>query len=268
MGLKVLPRPQREAMEVVYAFCRAVDDVVDKQAGNPVVFDAEEAGRELDRWRGELHAGYPTHPIAVALTQVIRDYRIPLSYFEDLIAGCRMDLVQRRYATFQELEVYCRHVASVVGLISIRVFGCRHQASEDYAVNLGIALQLTNILRDLKADLARGRVYLPQDELKRFGYTESDLFSCRYSEPFLRMMSFQCARARAFFRKAHEALQAAGEQRKLLPAQMMGAVYSQILNRIEKLRYDVFSSRITVPRARQTATALVLLVNGGRWNYA
>ena len=272
LGLKLLPKERYEAMQAVYAFCRAVDDVVDREEAAPGPESVAAARRELELWRGEIRAcveGYPTHPIAVALQPVIRGYRIPPSYFNDLIDGCGMDLTRRRYATFEELRVYCEHVASVVGLISIRVFGCEHPASESYAVNLGIALQLTNILRDLKTDRTRGRVYLPEQELKRFGCSDADLahdFSS--SEPFSRMMAFQCARAREFFHEARRALEASGEYAKLVPAQIMGAVYAQLLSRIEAARYDVFSTRVAVPRGRQVLAALRIVLTQGRWNYA
>ena len=271
VGLKLLPKERREAMEGVYAFCRAVDDVVDQEEGIPESGGLKRAERELWLWRRELAScvgGYPSHPVAVALQPVMERYGIPASYFEDLISGCEMDLTRRRYATFEELRVYCERVASVVGLISIRVFGCEHPETRNYAVNLGIALQLTNILRDLKTDLLRGRVYLPQEELRRFGYSEEDLASGRTSEPFSKLMAFQCGRAREFFSRAHESLEASGEYRKLLPAQIMGAVYAQLLGCIESARYDVFSTRMSVPKSRQALTAFRLLVSGGRWNCA
>ena len=253
MGLRLLPRKRREAMEVVYAFCRAVDDVVDRAA------DPESAERELALWRHELNAclsGFPTHPIAVALQPVMADYQIPLQHFEAVVAGVEMDLKTGRYETFQELRVYCERVASAVGLISIRIFGCEHPAAEAYAVNLGIALQLTNILRDLKTDAQRGRVYLPLEDLNRFGCAEADLLAGRVSEPFVRLMEFESQRARDFFKKAGEDVQATGERRALLPARIMGGVYARLLHRIEQNRFDVFSQRISVPRWEQAGIVL------------
>ncbi len=250
MGLRLLPRKRREAMEVVYAFCRAVDDVVDRAE------DRESAAQELALWRHELNAclnGFPTHPIAVALQPVIAEYRIPIRHFEALVAGMEMDLHPRRYATFQELRVYCERVASAVGLISIQVFGCRHPAAENYAVNLGIALQLTNILRDMKTDAHRGRLYLPLEDLARFGCAEADLMAGRMSDALFQLMEFESKRAREFFEKARENLQATGEGRALLPARIMAGVYSRLLDRIERNRFDVFSRRISVPRWEQLA---------------
>lgn len=243
-ALRLLPRQKREAMEVVYAFCRVVDDVVDLGT------NGDSARRELALWRQELkrcQEGFPTHPVALALQPVMSRYRIPLEHFESLVEGVEMDLSRRRYVRFEELQVYCRHVASMVGLISIRIFGCRHPASERYAEALGIALQLTNILRDLKADWQRGRVYLPSEEMERFGFSEEDLARGRLSDPFRRIMAFQCERARSFFRQAHSALKESGEGKLLVPARIMGGVYEQLLMRIEQLRYDVFSGRVAVP---------------------
>ena len=230
-------------MEAVYAFCRAVDDVADRRelTGRPV--------EELYRWRRELRAcegGFPAHPVTVALEPVIRRYEIPVEHFETLIDGVEMDLDPRRYATFEELRVYCEHVASVVGRISVRVFGCRHPAAEKYAHSLGIALQLTNIIRDLRSDLERGRVYLPQDELKRFGYSETDLAAGIRTGAFLRLMEFQWERARAYFKEAEEALKESREFRQLLPAEIMGKVYARLLEKIRDLRFDVFSQRPSV----------------------
>ena len=262
-ALRLLPREKREAMEAVYAFCRVVDDVVDHGSGSFVpesqtactkVPDPFSQKRELDLWRQELAAcqgGFPAHPVALALQPVISRYRIPLEHFESLVEGVEMDLTRRRYARFEDLAVYCRHVASMVGLISIRIFGCRHPASEQYAESLGIALQLTNILRDLKPDWERGRVYLPSEEMARFGLSEEDLAQGRRSEPFRKLMAFQCERARSFFQQARSALKESGEGRILLPARIMGGVYEHLLGRIEQLQYDVFSHRVSVPARRQ-----------------
>jgi phytoene synthase len=195
--------------------------------------------------------GFPTHPISIALRWVLERYRVPIGHLEVLIQGVEMDLEHRRYATFDDLQVYCEHVASAVGLISIRIFGCRHPAAERYARALGIALQLTNILRDLKTDDERGRIYLPQAELTRFGYSEADLAQGRISMEFRRLMEFQCERARGFYREAEEALQESGEEGRLLSARIMGAIYARLLKRIEDLRYDVFSHRVAVPRHEQ-----------------
>ncbi len=258
-AIRLLSGPKRRAMEAIYAYCRAVDDAVDLVPGTLV----QAARRQLELWRTELSRcveGYPSHPIALALKPVLRQYRIPVEHPEALLKGVEMDLEPRRYATFEELKVYCEHVASVVGLMSIRVFGCRHPASERYARALGVALQLTNILRDLKSDAQRGRVYLPQEEIRRFGYSEKELMEGKVNEPLRRLMAFQCERARSFFQEAREALKESGEARRLWPARAMGGVYARLLSRIEALGYEVFSCRVTVPRHEQLWIAARCLV--------
>lgn len=245
-------------MEAVYAYCRAMDDVVDREGAVPA-----QAQEELSRWRVELRAcarGHPTHPIAVALAEVIRRFGIPPEYFERLITGVEMDLRRARHETFEELRVYCERVASVVGLISVRVFGCRHPAADEYATSLGIALQLTNILRDLRPDGERGRVYLPRDELRRFGCSEESLLAGRTGEPFRMMMAFQCGRAREFYERAARAGRESKEEKKLLPARIMGRVYRNVLDEIQRSPESVFTRRISVPLSRQIWTAARCLV--------
>ena len=259
-AIRLLPRPKRGAMEVIYAFCRAADDIVDRQApgGVPDAAFVESAKRELALWRQELktcESGFPTHPIGISLQKVMREHLIPVRFFEELLQGVEMDLVPQQYRTFEELRVYCEHVASAVGRMSVPVFGCRHPAAQEYAHDLGVALQLTNILRDIRSDAERGRVYLPQEELKRFDVTEEYLRQGRCTDGFLRLMEFECQRAREFFRKAAQALVKTGEAKKLLPARMMGAVYEELLGLIEQNPCDVFSKRIAVPRGRQLLLA-------------
>ncbi len=261
LGLRLLPSQKRQAMEAVYAFCRAVDDLVDREA--PSLNGSRE--KELERWRRELSQlaqGFPTHPILVALQPVQRQYQIPLEYFEELIRGVEMDLAPRRYATFAELTTYCERVASVVGLISVKVFGCKHPAAQRYARSLGIALQLTNILRDLKTDVQQNRLYLPLEELKRFGCTEEEIRAQRQTDSFRRLMAFECERAKQFFKEAQAALKESGEARRLLPAQIMGGIYAQLLREIEASGFDVFSRRISVGLIRQWGIAVKALGGG------
>lgn len=227
-----LSAPRRQAMEVIYAFCRAMDDVVDREDTVP-----EEARKELQRWRRELEAceqGFAAHPIAVAVEEIRRRYDIPMDYFRKLIDGVEMDLEKRRYGTFEELRVYCEHVASVVGLMSVRVFGCKHPEADRYATELGIAFQLTNILRDIQEDAKLGRVYLPAEDLRRFGCAEQELLSGQRSDRMKELIRFQIGRARGHFQRAKEAMRSSGESWKLLPARIMGWVYSGVLRRIER----------------------------------
>ena len=260
----LLPPARRRAMEAVYAFCRAMDDIVDDEETEDRGRRTEDRKREeLNRWRRELDAceqGFPAHPIAVAIAEIRQDYRLPMDLFRKLIAGVEMDLGQRRYGTFEELKVYCEHVASVVGLISVRVFGCRHPDADRYAVDLGIALQLTNILRDLKADAAAGRIYLPAEDLRRFGSSEREILEGNLSGGLKKLLEFQAGRAWEYFGKARQALRSSGEGRKLLPARIMAGVYQRLLQRIEEHNYDVFSEKIRISRWEQLRVVVPFLL--------
>jgi phytoene synthase len=186
----ILPKAQRRAIETVYAFCRIVDDIVD--GDHPATTNPQQ---ELDRWRNEIHACFngqtPCHPVARELKTILQTFPIPKEHFLALIRGMEMDLMRRRYATFAELDEYCYHVASVIGLMCIEIFGYRHASARDYAIHLGKALQLINIVRDVPEDAARGRVYLPLDEMARFGVTEEALRNGIHDEPFIRLAAQQ-----------------------------------------------------------------------------
>src|SRR5262245_2500753 len=202
----ILPAEQRHAIVAVWDFCRAVDHAVEEDrtpSGAPPGADA------VTFWRAELarcfDGGPPDTPQGRRLQPFIAAFDLPRQAFNDVIDGVAMDLDTTRYRTFDELFEYCRRVASAVGLICIRIFGCRGERAADYAVNLGVALQLTNIIRDIKGDLERGRIYLPQDDLASAGCSEADLASGMMSEPVRRLLVFQCERAREFYRRAVEA---------------------------------------------------------------
>jgi len=247
-----LPRPKRDAIYAVYALCRAVDDVAD-DAG-----DMEAKAQRLKGWREELdrcYAGRPTHPITRALRDCLSRYPIPKGYFEELIAGVEMDLTLTRYRTFADLTRYCYRVASVVGLICIEIFGYRREATKEYAINLGLALQLTNILRDLKTDGRRGRIYLPQEDLERFGYREDDLLHCRYTPGFFPLMRFEADRARDYFRRAAESLPSE-DRKNMVAAEIMGRIYRETLETIARKEFRVFEDRIALSRARKIRLAL------------
>jgi len=247
-----LPRPKRDAIYAVYALCRAVDDVAD-DAG-----DMEAKAQRLKGWREELdrcYAGRPTHPITRALRDCLSRYPIPKGYFEELIAGVEMDLTLTRYRTFADLTRYCYRVASVVGLICIEIFGYRREATKEYAINLGLALQLTNILRDLKTDGRRGRIYLPQEDLERFGYREDDLLHCRYTPGFFPLMRFEADRARDYFRRAAESLPSE-DRKNMAAAEIMGRIYRETLETIARKEFRVFEDRIALSRARKIRLAL------------
>jgi phytoene synthase len=246
---------RRDAMYTIYAFCREIDGVVDDPppGSNP--------RQQLERWRRELEAAYhgaPTNPVAISLAEHNRRLRIPQQLFEELIAGVEMDLVMTRYATFEDLYRYCYRVASVVGLICLYVFGAEHEEARKYAVNLGLAFQLTNILRDLRADADRGRIYLPQDDLHRFGYRESDLFKHAYTDAFVALMRFESARARDYYGKARESFLRLppSDRRALVVAEIMQNVYRRILDRIDASNYRVFGARIGLRPVHRLAVAV------------
>ena len=249
----VLPDEQRRAIGLVWDFCRAVDDAVDEAR------DRESAARELTGWRAEVDHLFgpsaPATPQGVRLKPFVERFRLSRANFDDLVDGVEMDLSRARYATFDELVGYCRRVASAVGLICIEVFGCRDSRSRDYAFNLGLALQVTNIIRDVKVDLDHGRLYLPQEDLARFGVTEADLGAGRVTEPVRQLLAFECHRARHFFTAAQQAMPHQ-EARKLLAAEIMGGIYYEILQRVERRGYDVFTEVVRVPKIVRARIAL------------
>ena len=260
----MLPPAKRNAIVAVWDFCRAVDDAVDEAVplGEwPLSADARaKAERELAGWRIELDCCFgqraPTTSQGLALKPVVADFGLPRQPFDDLIDGVAMDLARDRYENCEQLLEYCRRVASAVGLICIEIFGCRDEAAREYAINLGLALQLTNILRDVGVDLARGRVYLPQDDLTRFGCTEADLRRAVVTPAVRSLLAFQAARARKYFVQAGQALRRTNA-RRLVAAEIMGAVYLEILRRIEHSGYDVLSRVIRVPRPARAIIAIV-----------
>jgi phytoene synthase len=253
-----LPRARREAMYTVYAFCKEVDNVVDEPP------PGTDPRQQLALWRKELAAAYhgrPSLPVAKSLAEHVRRLSIPQTYFEELVNGVEMDLSYTRYATFEALSLYCYRVASVVGLICLHIFGVTSPRAQDYAVNLGMAFQLTNILRDLKTDAQRGRIYVPQEDLERFGYREPDLLAYRYNAPFIELMRFEADRARRYYAKAEQALQQlpSQERRALTVAEIMRGVYSRILSRIEESDFQVYERRVTLSTRRR------LFVAAGVW---
>ena len=249
-----LPQARREAMYTVYAFCREVDNAVDEA---PAGTDPQQA---IARWHEELAAAYrgaPTHPVTISLARHATALEIPKEHFDELIAGMEMDLTTQRYKTFDDLARYCYRAASVVGLICLHVFGTRTELARDYAVNLGMAFQLTNILRDVGGDAEKSRIYLPQDELARFGYGEAELLGKTYTPAFRELMRFQSERAGHYYDKASQAIRQMpqADRQALTPAEIMRGVYSRILDRIVASDYKVFGPRITVAPAHRLALA-------------
>jgi phytoene synthase len=246
-----LPKEKRRAIVAVWDFCRAVDDAVDE----PKDADPRSA---LEEWRAEVKAIYdgapPATPQGRELAPYVARFGLPRSAFDDLIDGVAMDLHQRRYETFADLRQYCLRVASAIGLICVEIFGYRNVQTRDYAIDLGIALQLTNIIRDVETDLRRGRVYIPSEDLRAFSVSEDDLRAERRSDNVRALLAHQCERARSFYRRADAALPKSDEKR-LVAARIMAAIYLDLLKAIERANFDVFSETIRVSRPRQAAIA-------------
>ena len=241
LAFVLLPRPKRDAMAALYAFCREVDDVADNETA-PV----ETRRERLAEWRADVKRACenqpPQFPVNRELQPVIRQFHLRFELFDDLLKGCEMDLDIKRYENFAALENYCYHVASVVGLLSIEIFGYKNPACRDYAVYLGKALQLTNILRDVKTDAARGRIYLPQAELKKFNVTEAEILSSKCPDHYCALAGSVAARAKNFYQLARKTLPA--EDRKaMVAAELMGSVYWRLLRKLERGKFDVFGPR-------------------------
>ncbi len=242
-----LPAAKRRAIYAAYAFCRHCDDSVDEETST----DAKlKALTELQANLNSIYSGGATSPVYVALADVAKNYDIPQDYFQEVILGVESDLVKDRFQNFEELREYCYRVASVVGLICLQIFGYEDDDAKEYAVDLGLAMQLTNIIRDVREDLDMGRVYLPQDELARFGYSEEDLRNGVRNEAFLELMRFQSQRAREYFDRGFKLLPYLSRRSRACPA-VLGALYSKVLDRIEASDYDVLESRVSLSKAEK-----------------
>jgi 15-cis-phytoene synthase len=236
VSFALLPKRKRDAISTVYAFCRWSDDIVDGEGS------MEEKAQKLADWKAELaamFAGKPRHPLLLPLKTVTDEFSIPEKHFFDLLSGMEMDITKNRYRTFADLKEYCYNVASTVGLMSAEIFGYSNDASREYAVTLGIALQLTNIVRDIGRDAREGRIYLPLDEMEWFGYSEAQLFRSEYNEAFTRLMRHQAERAKTYYARAVDLLVPA-DHRSFISARVMAGTYFRILEEIEKNRYHVF----------------------------
>ena len=244
-AFRILPAPKRRAIYALYSFCRVVDDCVDEPDGEG------EAG--LRRWLEEAHrcyAGQPTTELGQELSEALFQFPIPRACFEQIVDGCRMDLTPRRYATFADLRAYCEKVASAVGLASIEIFEYRSPRTREYAVELGVALQLTNILRDIAADGARGRLYLPLEDLSHFGVSEAELLetSAPRRPEVAALLRFEAERARAHYSRAEELLP--GEDRRAMAsAELMAGVYRSLLDELVRRSFPPGTRlRLSAPR--------------------
>ena len=255
----VLPEHKRRAIMAVWDFCRAVDDDVDERAGQ-LGTEASRlaAAASIAGWRDELAACFegrqPRTPQGAALAPHIEAFKLPRQPLEDVIDGVEIDLDRPRFRTFDDLRGYCLRVASAVGLVCIEIFEYTNPRCRQYAIDLGIALQLTNILRDLGRDLDAGRLYLPTEDLERFGVTEADLRAGRMTGPIRALLDFESKRARDYYLRAAQELPRE-DARRFAAARIMGAIYLHLLDRIETSGYDVFGAPIRVPRWRQVTIA-------------
>ncbi len=248
----VLPKHKRDAIQAVYAFCRYTDDIVDEGP------DDSRKTVLLRSWRMELGRamqGSSGYPMLNQLAAVAFRFNIPVEHFYELIRGVEMDLSKKRYSNFDELREYCYLVASTVGLMCRQIFGYRNESTRDYAINLGIALQLTNILRDVKDDAKRGRIYLPLEDMRRFGVTEEDILQNRYTRNFADLMRYECNRAREYFDLARAALKDE-DKHYFFAARIMWSIYAHTLRRIEKNNYNVFTRRIGISKPLKMLIAL------------
>lgn len=254
-----LPKERRDDMTTFYAFCRIVDDIADSSA---LPADVKQA--QLDAWRAAIDApgGDDEPALADAVRGIISKYKIPREHFHEIISGVAMDLAPRRYETFEDLRLYCYRVASAVGLVSIEIFGCKNPGCKDYAIDLGLALQLTNIIRDVGEDWANGgRIYLPAEEMRRFGFSEDDLRLGKQNAAFDQLIRFQAQRAREFYKRAASELPPE-DARSLVAAEIMQRVYSTLLDKMERDGFRVLEKRYAHGKLRKTAiVASVLLAN-------
>jgi phytoene synthase len=251
----LLPKAKRYAMSALYAFCREVDDVADEET-----IPLEKRRADLAGWRQDIRlacdGGTPSFPVNRELQAVIAQYHLPFNLFDELIRGVEMDLAIKRYQTFEELEQYCYRVASVVGLLSVEIFGYQNPDCRQYAVYLGQALQLTNILRDVRNDAERGRIYIPLEELARQKVSSEEILASEYSDRFAQAAASVAARARNFYSLAERTLPAS-DRRSMIAAQLMGSVYARLLRELERKRFDVFGPH-PVRLSRATKILLTL----------
>ena len=253
-----LPPARRRAITALYAFCREVDDVVDECT------DVNVARAKLAWWRGQvaaLYGGQPEHPVAQALASVVKSFRVPHEQLQEIIDGMEMDLTQRRYANFAALQVYCHRVASVVGLLSAEIFGYEDPRTLDYAEKLGMAFQLTNIIRDVGEDARRDRLYLPLDEVARHNVSVADIMHARAGNGFQQLMQFQIERALGYYRDAFAALPAV-DRKAQRPGLVMAAIYQTVLAEIRADGMPVLTHRTALTPVRKLWIAWKTWVKG------
>jgi len=241
-SFKFLPVDKRRAITALYAFCREVDDAVDECS------DAEVARTALNWWRtqvSEIYSGKPQHPVAQALVPVVQQFNLAKEHLLEIIDGMEMDIDQARYADFKSLQLYCYRVASVVGLLSIEIFGYSDRKTQKYAHDLGIAFQLTNIIRDVGEDARRNRIYLPMEELQQFDVTAADILNSKETENFQKLMAFQIERAQRYYQQALEHLPKV-DRKAQRTGLIMTAIYRATLQEVTNSGCHVLKERISL----------------------
>ncbi|MCW8825792.1 MAG: presqualene diphosphate synthase HpnD [Gammaproteobacteria bacterium] len=257
LSFLLLNHERRQAINALYAFCREVDDIVDEAQ------DAAGARSQLETWRNEidlLYEDHPTHIISCALQPAIKAYQLSKSHFIAIIDGMEMDLDQNRYANFDELYLYCYRAAGVVGLLAAQIFGYTDPKTEKYAEALGIALQLTNILRDVGEDLTRDRIYIPEDELARFGLTETTLTAPEQHAQLIELLEFQQNRAESYYHKALSSLPDA-DSKSQLSGLVMGAIYHALLKQITLESYPVLNKKVRLSKFKKVVATIRFLIS-------
>jgi len=250
---RFFPKQMASAAYAVYWFCRYTDDLVDECS------NVEQGRKDLEAWSGALRHAVSSnstsqHPVLQVFLDTVNKYEIPIEYAFELIEGMRMDLNQTAYRTFDELRIFCYRVASVVGLMMCHVIGFENPSDREralpHAINLGIAMQLTNIMRDIGEDLERGRIYLPQEEMEHFGYAETELRQHVRNDAFAKLMSFQAERARGFYEKGNAGIEMLNRDGRFA-VKIASDVYREILQQLETSGFDVFDHRAVVPASRK-----------------
>lgn len=254
-AFSVLPREKREAIYTLYSFCRQTDDIADSN-DSPL-----KKRKTLEFWENELFRqfNYQSQTNFNKVWKIAQKFRIPLEYFLELINGVRMDLANVRFRSIEDLMTYCYRVASVVGLMSIQIFGYRDERVKEYAVNLGIALQLTNIMRDVGTDADMGRVYLPLEDLDKFGVSEQDIIKKNTGKEFMDLMAYQYQRAKNYYHRAAEALPPS-ERRNMIPSQIMKNIYYHLLKLIERNNFNVLDNKLEIPSFVKLSIAFKTLI--------
>ncbi len=262
LSFNFLPKRKSNAIKSIYSFCSYIDDIVDELENTDENINIKK--NRLSFWKQTLHLIYsqPLNKInhISKFAEVVRNFNIPQEYLSCLITTCERDLNKNRYATYSELTDYIYGVAVVVGLMCINIFGNNNEYTRNYALNIATALQLTNIIRDIKPDKDRNFIYLPQEELNNYNYNVADLINEKYNDNFINLMKFQTQRAKDYFKKAEESLVPPNDRVNMLPARIMGAIYYDILKKIEKNKYKVFDKKIRISNFRKIIITLKVLI--------